>query len=68
MESELKNKIQKDRLPLSPVKLKEDALKNDFHFEFYLIPPGGKLDVIAANFRLIKNKGLFNEGNNVKLP
>jgi hypothetical protein len=55
-ESELKNKIQEERLPLSPVKLEADALKNDFHFWFYLIPPGGTIDVIAANFRLIKSK------------
>jgi len=55
MESELKNKIQEERLPLSPVKLKEDALKDEFHFWFYLIPPGGTIDVIATNFKLIKN-------------
>jgi hypothetical protein len=44
--SELKTRIQNERLGFSP-----DALKNYFHFHFRLIPPGGSLDVVAANFR-----------------
>ena len=50
-ESELKEKIQKERLKFSP-----DALKDYLHFRFYMIPPGGAMDVIAANFRLIRGK------------
>jgi hypothetical protein len=34
-ESDLKTRIQKERLQYSP-----DALKNYLHFSFYLIPPG----------------------------
>src|SRR5262249_8807529 len=51
-ESELKEKIQKERLKYSP-----DALTNYLHFRFYMIPPGGAIDVIAANFRLVHGKG-----------
>jgi len=58
-ESDLKNKIQKERLPLSPVKLDENILKDEFHFWFYLIPPGGTIDVIAKNFELIENKNII---------
>ena len=47
-ESEMKDRIQKERLKFSP-----DALRAYFHFRFYMIPPGGTLDVIAANFRLV---------------
>ena len=39
-ESEMKDRIQKERLKFSP-----DALKGYFHFRFYMIPPGGTLDV-----------------------
>ena len=44
-ESELKDRIEKERLKFSP-----NALKNYFHFRFYLVPPAGTLDVLAAGF------------------
>jgi hypothetical protein len=44
--SDLKKKIQNERLKYSP-----DAMAGYFHFSFYLIPPGGTVDVIAAGFR-----------------
>ena len=50
--SELIAKIQNERLQFSP-----DALKGYCHFSFYLIPPGGKIDVIAGNFRVELNAG-----------
>jgi hypothetical protein len=49
-ESEMKNRIRKERLKYSP-----GALKDYFHFHFYMIPPGGTLDVIAASFKLVHN-------------
>jgi len=52
-ESNLKTKIQEERLKHSP-----GALNGYFHFSFYLIPPGGTVDVIAASFsfqELLKN-------------
>lgn len=45
--SELKTKLQDERLKYSP-----DALAGYFHFWIYLIPPGGAIDVIASGFRL----------------
>jgi hypothetical protein len=45
--TDLMTKLQNDRLKYSP-----DALAGYFHFHFYLIPPGGTLDVIASGFRL----------------
>jgi len=45
-QSDLKTKIQDERLKYSP-----DALVGYSHFSFYLIPPGGTVDVIAAGFR-----------------
>jgi hypothetical protein len=50
-ESELKTKIQEERLKYSP-----GALDTYFHFQFYLIPPGGMLDVIAAGFNLFPKR------------
>jgi hypothetical protein len=47
-ESELKRKILKERLRYSP-----DALSGYLHFSFYLVPPGGTLDVIAMDFKLL---------------
>lgn len=46
-QSELKTKLQEERLKSSP-----NALKEYFHFHFYLIPPGGTVDVLAAAFRI----------------
>jgi hypothetical protein len=43
----LMSKLQNERLKYSP-----DALAGYFHFSFYLIPPGGTVDVIASGFRL----------------
>jgi hypothetical protein len=48
-ESDLKTKIQEDRLKW--VEYSPDAMVGYFHFSFYLIPPGGTLNVIAAGFR-----------------
>ncbi|SRR5581483_526516 len=48
-ESELKKKIQSERLKFSP-----DALKNYLHFNFYLVPPFGSIDILAQSFRLIR--------------
>ena len=45
--TDLMTKLQKDRLKYSP-----NALEEYFHFSFYLIPPGGTLDVVASGFRL----------------
>ncbi len=45
--TDLMIKLQNERLKYSP-----DALAGYFHFRFYLIPPGGTLDVIASGFRL----------------
>jgi hypothetical protein len=39
--------LQNDRLKYSP-----EALGKYLHFSFYLIPPGGTLDIIASGFRL----------------
>jgi hypothetical protein len=47
-ESELKSKIQKDRLQFAP-----GALESYVHFNFYLVPPFGTIDIIAANFRVV---------------
>jgi hypothetical protein len=49
-ESELKDKLQEVRLKYSP-----GTLKDYCHFHFYLIPPGGTLDVIAAGFTVEPN-------------
>ncbi len=43
----LLTKLQNDRLKYSP-----NALLGYFHFEFYLIPPGGNLSIVAFGFRL----------------
>jgi hypothetical protein len=45
--TDLMTKLQTSRLRYSP-----DALAGYFHFSFYLIPPGGTVDVIASGFRL----------------
>ena len=45
--TDLTTKLQKDRLKYSP-----NALEGYFHFSFYLIPPGGTVDVVASGFRL----------------
>jgi len=45
--TDLMAKLQNERLKHSP-----DALAGYFHFSFYLIPPGGTLDIIASGFRL----------------
>jgi hypothetical protein len=45
--SGLMTKLQNERLKYSP-----NALSGYFHFSFYLIPPGGTLDIIASGFRL----------------
>lgn len=58
-ESEMKNRIQKERLKYSL-----DAIKDYFHFHFYMIPPGGTLDIFAASFKLIhKRDASFNTGD-----
>jgi hypothetical protein len=41
--TDLMAKLQKDRLKYSP-----NTLERYFHFSFYLIPPGGTLDVVAS--------------------
>jgi hypothetical protein len=46
-ETDLMTKLQNERLKYSP-----NALAGYFHFEIYLIPPGGTLIVIASGFRL----------------
>lgn len=46
-ETDLMTKLQNERLKHSP-----HALAGYFHFQLYLIPPGGTLDVIASGFRL----------------
>jgi len=46
-ESELLNKLQMERLNSSP-----NSFTGYFHFQIYLIPPGGTLDIIASRFRL----------------
>ena len=46
-QSELKTKLQDERIENSP-----NALKEHFHFHFYLIPPGGTVDVLAVGFRI----------------
>ena len=43
----LMTKLRTSRLRYSP-----DALAGYYHFSFYLIPPGGTVDVIASGFRL----------------
>lgn len=48
-DTDLMTKLQKDRFKYSP-----NALEGYFHFWFYLIPPGGTLDVVASGFRLEK--------------
>ncbi len=45
--TDLMARLQTERLQYSP-----DALAGYFHFSFYLIPPGGSMDVIASGFRL----------------
>jgi hypothetical protein len=45
--TDLMIKLQNDRLKDSPA-----ALAEYLHFSFYLIPPGGSVDVIASGFRL----------------
>jgi hypothetical protein len=40
-------KLQNDHLKYSP-----GALAGYFHFSVYLIHPGGKIEIIAAGFRL----------------
>jgi hypothetical protein len=47
-ESDLMTKLQNERLKHSS----PHALAGYFHFQVYLIPPGGTLDVIASGFRL----------------
>jgi hypothetical protein len=46
-ETELLARLQNDRLRYSP-----NALSGYFHFSFYLIPPGGTLDIVALGFRI----------------
>jgi len=45
--TQLMTKLQNERLKDSP-----DALAGYLHFSFYLIPPGGTVDVLASAFRL----------------
>jgi hypothetical protein len=47
-ESDLMTKLQNERLKHSS----PHALAGYFHFQVYLIPPGGTLDVVASGFRL----------------
>jgi len=47
----LMSKLQNERLKYSP-----NALMGYSHFSIYRIPPGGTIDVIAANFRLEEGK------------
>ena len=47
VESTLKQKIQDERLKFSP-----DVLSTYVHFNFYLVPPFGSLDVIASGYRV----------------
>jgi hypothetical protein len=49
--TDLMTKLQEDRLKHSP-----NALDGYFNFSFYLIPPGGTLDVVAAGFRLVPTR------------
>jgi hypothetical protein len=49
--TDLMTKLQGERLKHSP-----DALAGYLHFSIYLVPPGGSVDVIAANFRLEKQE------------
>src|SRR6266849_8181010 len=44
--TDLMTKLQNERLKYSP-----NSLLGYFHFEVYLIPPGGTLSVIASGFR-----------------
>jgi hypothetical protein len=46
-DSDPKTRIQNERLSLT-----HDALIEYLHFSFYLIPPGGSIDVIAAGFKI----------------
>lgn len=47
--SALLARLQDERLKFSP-----EALTGYVHFSFYLIPPGGSIDIVAASFRLKK--------------
>lgn len=45
--SPLLTRLQDERLKFSP-----GVLAGYFHFSFYLIPPGGSIDIVAASFTM----------------